>query len=267
MSSPTIPELYNACTVLFGPDVDASVDFLKYLQPSGVKAAYRQKAKETHPDRSVVIGKSEELLNQLFKEVNQAYEQLNLVVGDDSFFSTVPLAKKSRKKEPRSWWRNSSGSKAKKPKRSRTRPEETNHSERVYVPERELSFGQFLYHSGHISWNVLVESIVWQRMSRPILGKLATEWNLISEDQVCEILKARVGGEKFGDCAIRMGFLNEFNVKVLLWKQRKIEKPIGDYFIINNILSADAVEILQHRSKRHNLEVVYRAHRKNNIYV
>ena len=33
--------------------IDVSVEFLRYLKPSGVKAAYRKRALETHPDRAV----------------------------------------------------------------------------------------------------------------------------------------------------------------------------------------------------------------------
>ena len=51
----TKKDLFKACESLFGTDIDASVDFLRYLKPDGVKAAYRKRALETHPDRARVV--------------------------------------------------------------------------------------------------------------------------------------------------------------------------------------------------------------------
>ena len=45
-------DLFNACKVLFGPYNKISMDFLRYLEPSLLKAVYRKKALETHLDRS-----------------------------------------------------------------------------------------------------------------------------------------------------------------------------------------------------------------------
>ena len=50
----TKQDLFNACESLFGTDIDVSVEFLRYLKPAGVKAAYRKKALETHPDRAII---------------------------------------------------------------------------------------------------------------------------------------------------------------------------------------------------------------------
>lgn len=61
-------ELYDACGVLFGPQVDISFEFFRYLQPSGLKDAFRKKALETHPDRAKALGKDESKLNELFED-------------------------------------------------------------------------------------------------------------------------------------------------------------------------------------------------------
>jgi hypothetical protein len=44
-------ELYHACRILFGTELQCSPEFLDYLQISGVKSAFRRRAMETHPDR------------------------------------------------------------------------------------------------------------------------------------------------------------------------------------------------------------------------
>ena len=48
-------QLFNACNVLFGPNAGVTVDFIRYLQMSGLKAVYRKKALESHPDRAVAL--------------------------------------------------------------------------------------------------------------------------------------------------------------------------------------------------------------------
>ena len=69
----TKKDLFKACESLFGTDIDASVDFLRYLKPDGVKAAYRKRALETHPDRARVVSGEPGFLEKRFKEINLAY--------------------------------------------------------------------------------------------------------------------------------------------------------------------------------------------------
>ena len=64
-------ELFQACATIFGPEIKISYDFLKYLQPVGIKTAYRKKAFELHPDRN-----SDQHAEQLFRELNEAYALL-----------------------------------------------------------------------------------------------------------------------------------------------------------------------------------------------
>ncbi len=260
-TTPTIEDLYAACMVLFGPEIDVSVDFIKYLQPSGVKAAYRQRAKETHPDRSVSIGKSEALLNELFKEVSHAYEKLTAVVGNEAYFRIAEV------KYNASSSASSFHSARKPPSRTQDRPNPTRpegaRAHGAFLPNRELLFGQFLYYSGHISWEALIGSVVWQKMNRPMVGKLAMELKMISPGQIREILLKRKAGEKFGECAVRLNFISEFNMKALLWRQRKLQQPIGGYFVQKNLLSAAEIESLVLKSKLHNDTVLYRSRKKS----
>ena len=72
----TNSELIYACKVLFAHKTGFDFDFINGLDPSGLKLAYRKKALETHPDRSKALGRTEEEMNSLFKEVSSAYEIL-----------------------------------------------------------------------------------------------------------------------------------------------------------------------------------------------
>lgn len=69
-------DLFKACESLFGTDIDVSVEFLRYLKPAGVKAAYRKKALETHPDRAAVMDGKADFMEDRFKEIGLAYQLL-----------------------------------------------------------------------------------------------------------------------------------------------------------------------------------------------
>ncbi|QWR77067.1 J domain-containing protein [Candidatus Magnetomonas plexicatena] len=71
-------ELYDACRVLFGTEIKVDRNFLEYIQPSGVKSAYRKMALLTHPDRVEALGKDYlRNLNVDFRSVAEAYEKLS----------------------------------------------------------------------------------------------------------------------------------------------------------------------------------------------
>jgi hypothetical protein len=72
----TSAELFQACETIFGPEVKVSIDFLEYLQPTGIKTAFRKRAFETHPDRAKALGSFAIDLNEQFINVRKAYERL-----------------------------------------------------------------------------------------------------------------------------------------------------------------------------------------------
>ncbi len=288
----TTNELFDACTVLFGPEVEISLDFLNYLKPSGIKAAFRKKARETHPDRARVLGKNEDMMNELFKEVTLAYEKLNSAFGNDGKFNifqeekqasgyqanrtekqSKPYTKssyRSKSNDKRNNGKNAGHKKAHGFQRRYTykssqdnkkggdnRSGFADHFYRgAYLPKRELLLGQFLYYSGLISWRNLIESVTWQRMNRPTIGQLAAEWNLLNSEEIRRILMLRNFGEKFGECAIRMKYVNPHTIQALLWKQRRVQQPIGEFFIHNNIMKAQEIEDMVKKLKLHNYNAV-----------
>lgn len=150
----TASELFDACGVLFGPEVEVSIEFLKYLQPSGIKDAYRCQAFKTHPDRAAALGQDEDFLNDRFKTLTQAYERLIAAIKGDGRVlmqqSKPPAATPARVRQT-----------AEKPN-----PYPGNdhfYSNKETYPKGKLLIGQYLYYSGYISWNTLIEIIVRQR--------------------------------------------------------------------------------------------------------
>jgi hypothetical protein len=50
----TSSELFQACETIFGPEVNVSIEFLEYLQPIGIKTAYRKRHTPTGQKRLVL---------------------------------------------------------------------------------------------------------------------------------------------------------------------------------------------------------------------
>ncbi len=240
MSDISTSNLIDACSVLFGSNVEVSQHFLNYLQPSGLKAAYRQRAFETHPDRTNVLGEVEDSRNERFKEVVSAYEILSSVIQDKDSLCLVqePVIQK----------------RCSKPSPSVKTPRRTL-GERYFngnIPKRELMIGQYLYYSSLVSWQAFIKAIVWQRKNHRLIGQIALEKDLISAFDVYNILKQRKMKEKFGDCAVRRGYLTPFQRLALLGKQRKLHHPIGEYFIRKGLFTHLDMARLVVRQQIHN---------------
>jgi hypothetical protein len=239
-------DLFKACESLFGADVNVSVEFLRYLEPAGVKAAFRKRALETHPDRAVLLAGQTDLLEQRFKEINLAYQLLQAFLSCPWKYSldergSIHRAKKNPVKPA---WR--------KPAASAAAPKYSGR-----IPARKLLFGQFLYYCGHIDLTTLIKAVVWQRLRRPSLGSLAANWNWLDPDDIYDILRQRHQGEKFGECALRRGHISRYQLMVLLNKQRMLQPQIGRYFVQQQILSARNINKLIDELKVHNRKFLF----------
>jgi len=241
--TPCTAELFDACGVLFGLEVKGSLDFLKYLQKPELKAAFRRRAFETHPDRARILGEDKVRMNERFKEVSLAYEKLSLAMKGDRIVllqnETVTKKKKQKKTTPG----------------KKVHEKFSNHFYTGRIPKRELLIGQFLYYSGLVSWNVLINAIVWQRRQRLRIGQIALDWGMLSKDEIHEILMKQKFRERFGECAIREGFLTPFNLMALLGKQRRFQNPIGKYFIERGIIHSRDMEEMVKQQRIHNWNV------------
>ncbi len=245
MIASTIPEVFDACGLLFGPKVEISLDFLKYLEPSGLRSAYRKKALETHPDRAKALGRDEAKMVERFREATLAYERLIPIVNSKG---AVPLRGKSSVEKSNE-------------KTNARHQAKRDFSELFYtkeVPKRELLLGQFLYYSGLISWRTLMKAITWQRRQRPVIGQIALEWEMISHYEIQRILMRRNLRGKFGERAIRLGYLSRFQLMALLGKQRNLQCPIGEFFVNEGILRFQDMEVITERQKIHNRDVCWK---------
>ncbi|HPJ96759.1 MAG TPA: DnaJ domain-containing protein [Syntrophales bacterium] len=233
-----IPEkqLLQSCRVLFGPEVNISPQFLGYLQPSGVKTAYRKLVMENHPDRAYHLGVEEAILEERFKEVHRAYEQVFSYIREpDRYILT----------SPRFFYR------AEQPSpRPASRPGQ--HYYRGALPQRKIFIGQYLYYSGIISMRQMWDAVVWQKIQRPRLGDIACQLRWLNHLDIQNILRHRQRGELFGEYALRTGLLSFYQLLVLVGRQKSLQPRIGNYFIERGILTAKKLDAMEAALKEHN---------------
>jgi hypothetical protein len=268
----TSSELFEACETIFGPDVNVSIEFLEYLQPIGIKTAYRKRALETHPDRAKALGSFARDLNTEFIDVQQAYEKLLSFVETNNgssvstssfndFKTRQAYSYQSQEKSSHtSSYQNNRQHKGRQKQsphdQKYTGKKHKSHPDHFYTgsfPKGSLMIGQYLYYSGLISWQTLIEAICWQWQQRPKLGQIAIAWGLISSPDVIRILTVRNLNEKFGECALRIGYISNFDLLALVGKQRQLQRPLGEYFITSGILSGTDIMNMANKQQLHNL--------------
>ena len=234
-------DLINACESLFGTDIEVSIDFLRYLKPSGVKAAFRIKALETHPDRAIVLAGQTDSLAKKFQEINLAYQ---LLTGFLNCPWKYHLSEDGPIYQRRSWPVRPA------PKKTYDVTRETKYIGRI--PPRKLLTGQYLYYSGYISMTTLIKAIVWQRLQRPSIGTLALRWDWLDSEDIRDVIQERNKCEKFGECAVRRGHISKYKLILLLDRQRMLQPQIGNYFIEEKIIHSYKISNLVDELKSHN---------------
>jgi hypothetical protein len=241
-------ELYTACKTIFGPEVSVSDDFLRYLQPYGLKTAYRKRAFETHPDRARAVGDHSADMHQRFQQVRSAYEVLLHYVENRSRRITGEPVFNGRRRQ------HYAGRHA--PQRGARRA--SDHYYQGPLPQRSLLLGQYLYYSGRISWRNLIDAIVWQSAQRPKVGQLALQAGIMSNQQVVTVLSRRSFNERFCDCAHRFGFISSRQRATLIGQQRTMQRCIGEFFVENGLVSSPELSALVAAQHKHNNHAVTR---------
>lgn len=267
-------ELFQACQVIFGDDLSISREFLEYVQMSGVKSAYRKRAKETHPDRLVGQGSVAQVRGaQQFREVQQAYNDLSLylnarekgfrlavtssqtVSGKSSFSAKKARTDFSKKQaQARQEKKHSGVSSAPKQKFSCHRPTHKGTQGDLFtgkLPDRPLLFGHFLYYSGLVCWHTIIKALVWQRSNRPRLGDIGRRFGWLTSEDIVSILKTP-DGKPFGTRAVGKGLLTSRQLDTILSFQKSQQRRIGEYFVRKRIIEKTRLEELLNQYHAHN---------------
>lgn len=116
--------------------------------------------------------------------------------------------------------------------------------------DKRFMLGRFLLKSGRITLRQLVDAVLWQRSQRPRVGEIAVEWGIMSRAEVFFVLREKNVEEMFCDVAVRLGFLTPFQRLAILARQRRLQAPIGRYFIEQGILQEVDVEEAARESQR-----------------
>lgn len=219
----------EACRTLFGSSAIVDKGFIVSIGHDELKSAFRKKAFETHPD---LHGGTDVFhfrrQSDLFMKVREAHD--------------VVLGYLQTRKRP---MQESPGTKAAAAERSFSGA----------VPPRRLEIGGFLYYSGCIPYAALIKALAWQKQQRPSVGALAKQWSWLKDEQIHTITTFHGQPRLFGERAVHFRFLTEFQVRVLLAHQRKMQKRLGEYFVEQGLLSRDKMEEMVEAQKRHNAQL------------
>ncbi len=257
-------DVLNACRLLFGDEPDISGGFLHYLQPSGARSAYRKKALETHPDLFYAEDlRTQQQQTELFRKILEAYETINRFFKEREKGLWTPSPGFSAAPKKPAW----SGMRQQQPHaRQEARASWKQRDDDFYrgpIPYRVLEFGRYLYYTGHISYWSLIQALTWQRKQRPVIGSVALRWGWLVKQSFDRIIESGHIPGRFGERAVRLGLLTDFQVRTLLYYQRTQQERIGNYFVLQNLLTAEYLELLMHRMHEHNALVLSLRNRRD----
>ena len=225
----------KALHLVFGSESGlADLQMVKSLDEGILKSAFREKAMHFHPDRAGVLGLDENMLNELFKRLHGAYRLLNRVVVDESvLLSTAVENPENRTETPR-------------------KPAPDRMYYRGRTPDTKLKFAQFLYYSGVIDWQSMIDSVTWQLNVRPKIGEIGRAYRFFDHSGVISVIREKDRSEFFGGAALRMGMVSRFQLNAMIGKQKSLNYPIGRYFLENGVLSGNDIDTLLQKCRQHN---------------
>ena len=116
----------------------------------------------------------------------------------------------------------------------------------------------YSFYQGKVTYQQLIEALVWQRRQRPTLGAIAQQWGWLSEAKVTRVLGHRGQAVRFGKKAIELGYLRPHQVEALLSYQRTLQKRIGEYFVEKGLLSEEDASQISRNLARHNQQISQR---------
>jgi len=246
-------EVIQACQKLFGSEVIICSGFLLYLQPEGARSAYRKKAKETHPDFFASETANVQVRQtHLFREILQAYDVVTLFFkqreqGVCCITSQDTVTRQHHEND---------GEETRSDKDFAGNDTAETFQQRP-LPIRPLEIGRYLFYRGYISYQTLIDALVWQRKQRPIIGDLAQRWGWLDAAEIGHICRAGGRRCRFGEKAMELGLLTSFQVKTLIFYQRSQQERLGKYFVQVRVLAPDDMERLAQELREHNAYVRY----------
>jgi hypothetical protein len=128
------------------------------------------------------------------------------------------------------------------------------------LPARKLRLGEFLFHSGLVTWKDCCEALRWQRGQRPLIGEIAIQFRFLTLEQLAEIFRRRASERaarlSFGEFAVRIGYLTQGQVAALVGQQRRLQQRLGEWFAERGLLDAAELDEAVRAMRSHNGRVL-----------
>jgi hypothetical protein len=64
------------------------------------------------------------------------------------------------------------------------------------------------------------------------MGDIAKKWGWLTEAEIKDIIRKRRLGENLGDALVRLNLLSTVQLNILLYHQRKLQRPFGEFFVV-----------------------------------
>jgi hypothetical protein len=219
-----------AWRTLFPGETPPRAEELKRFAASRMRAAFRKQVRVVHPDHAMHRrGHTGDAASE-FRGVVAAYDCLRAAADSASRVESQPP------------------SDAVDPPGSASRCPQS-------LPQRPLALAQLLFHLNRIPSEAVFESLRWQREQRLALGAVAVHSGYLSDVDVRRVLLARVGRERFGECAMRLGMLTQAEVRSLLLRQRTLQPRVGTYFVTSGFITPSQLGEALRLQQRHNQSV------------
>lgn len=243
---PTV--IRQATRLVLGTHTEAeSSNAIRVLTKETLNVSFRRRAMMFHPDRADQLGIDPGQLNELFKRFHGAYRLLGrLIDGEIEPSGPTSNAEKAAAAKPD----------ANPAEPFQQRPRTANSGEKTRysgpLPQKPLRFVQYLYYSGLIDWQTMIDAITWQSKVRPRIGEIGRNYRFLDHGKIIEVIKRRRTGEFFGNVALRSGFITRPQLLTMIGKQKNLNLPIGRYFVENSLFERDELTTLIRKNNRRN---------------
>lgn len=239
-------QVVRAGTVLFGASFGESADDGAWREE--LKRAYRRRVLESHPDRAQVLGRTEQELVDEFRQVQEAFSLLEQL-------RDAPLPPRPRARPPappprppgppvvhvRVAPEPSPERVRRDPARSAGVEARARRRSELPLPDRKLRLAEYLYYRGVVRSADVGAAVAWQRAQRPPVGQIAARFGYLQPSEVARILKDRLrqrdAHAPFATFAVAEGWLTPFQRLVLLGHQRRLQQPIGAWFVERGLVT------------------------------
>jgi hypothetical protein len=238
--------ILSALRILFGPTPQPT-----RVDRRAIRSCFRRRAHDLHPDKARQLGVSSSILAHRFRELRHAYDYLNRVLDPHAELRLSPFCRTAATEN-----RERSGGRPRpvpSPAAGAWQAWRPGPQSGTLLPARRLRFAQYLYYSRVIDWPTMFAAMRWQGRKRPRVGEIARDLSYLSRPDIADILCHRSLEERFGETALRLGRLSHVRLFTVLGRQRRLNLPIGRFFVEHHILTADELALHLEGHLQHNL--------------